>query len=145
MKQVMSHRNLSPQSLNFPLFKLNFQQLTCLIDCSFSMTSCLRYDFLLKDFTVPKRVRSGPVQPDHPPPDRSVRTKCGSEGGGSSTPPSPPPPPPPLPPITGSRSGGGAQFLGDGGGTPSGPGVGDGARPMPDLSDEATRQVMPLG
>ena len=38
----------------------------------------------------------------------------------------------------------GAQFLGDGGGTPSGS-VEDGARPMPDLSDEATRQVMPLG
>ena len=143
----MSPRNLSPQSLNFPLFKLNFQQLTCLIDCSFSMTSCLRYDFLLKDFTVPKRVRSGPHQPDYPPPAR-LRTRSGSDGGGSSTPPSPPPPPPPLPPVTGSRSGGGAQFLGDGGGTPSGTGVGDGApapRPMPDLSDEATRQVMPLG
>ena len=93
-----------------------------------------------------KRVRSGPHQPDYPPPAR-LRTRSGSDGGGSSTPPSPPPPPP-LPPVTGSRSGGGAQFLGDGGGTPSGTGVGDGApapRPMPDLSDEATRQVMPLG
>ena len=33
--------------------------------------------------------------------------------------------------VTGSGSGGGARFLG--------------ARPMPDLSDDATRQVMPLG
>ena len=111
------------------------------------MTSCLRYDFLLKDFQYPKRVRSGPTPPNYPP-GKSVRTNFGSDGGAEPPPPPPPGPPPGPPPArakaaVASRSGpSGAEFLG-GGETPSFGGS-DGAPGVPDLSDEATNQVMPL-
>ena len=105
------------------------------------MTSCLRYDFLLKDFQYPKRVRSGP--PDYPPSGKSVRTRFGSDGGAEPPPPPPGPPPAKAKAAVASRSGpSGAEFLG-GGETPSFGGS-DGAPGVPDLSDEATHQVMPL-
>lgn len=100
----------------------------------------------MKDFQYPKRVRSGPTPPDYPPPGKSVRTRGGSEGGEPPPPPPPPsgPPPPKAKAAAASWSGpSGAEFLG-GGETPSFGGS-EGAPGVPDLSEEATRQVMPLG
>lgn len=110
MKQVVKLRNLSSQSLTLPCSYLTFA--SDLIDCSIS-SSCLRYDFLLKDFQYPKRVRSGPTPPDYPPPGKSVRTRFGSDGGAEPPPPPPPPGPPPAKAkaAVASRSGPSQSFL----------------------------------